>query len=102
MCSVHCYEHRATYMATQWGYECWCSRNPGLDFVRHTMDEEGDTGLCDMPCMGDEVTRCEIVNGANERVPLMHSTGHAYGTHHVHHSSANPMPDTPYAYNLSS
>lgn len=42
-------------MATQYGYECWCSRNPGLDFIRHTVAEEGDTGLCGMPCYGDDV-----------------------------------------------
>lgn len=61
MCSLHCYDRRATYMATQYGYECWCSRNPDLDFIRHTLTEGGDTGLCDMPCMGDEVRRALLL-----------------------------------------
>lgn len=37
-------------MATQWGVECWCSRDGSLDYDRH-----GDTGVCDYPCIGDEV-----------------------------------------------
>lgn len=43
-------------MATQYGFECWCSRNPELDFIRHSTKEEGDPALCDMPCYGDEVS----------------------------------------------
>eukprot|EP00752_Nemacystus_decipiens_P003873 g3562.t1 len=58
MCAVHCYERRATYMATQYGYECWCSRNPELDFIRHTMDGKADDGLCDMLCLGAENEVC--------------------------------------------
>eukprot|EP00903_Cladosiphon_okamuranus_P013409 g12494.t1 len=58
MCSGHCYERRATYMATQFGYECWCSRNPGLNFIRHTVAAEGDTGLCDKDCYGDARETC--------------------------------------------
>lgn len=38
------------YMATQWGLECWCSREDDLDYARH-----GEGGVCDFPCQGDEV-----------------------------------------------
>lgn len=43
-------------MATQYGEECWCSKDVDLDFTRHTGDEEGDFGLCDMFCTGNSVS----------------------------------------------
>lgn len=37
-------------MATQYGNECWCSREGILDYERH-----GEDAVCDYPCAGDEV-----------------------------------------------
>lgn len=53
VCFEYCTARGAAYMATQWGVECWCSREGDLDFDRH-----GDGGVCDYPCIGDEV-RCD-------------------------------------------
>lgn len=37
-------------MATQFGYECFCSTDVDLDYERH-----GDGAVCEMDCLGDEV-----------------------------------------------
>ena len=39
-------------MATQFGYECWCSSDGMLEYERH-----GDGAVCDYPCLGDEVSQ---------------------------------------------
>jgi len=47
-------------MATQYGNECWCSREGVLDYERR--EEEGV--VCDYPCAGDEVNamkRCKRI-----------------------------------------
>lgn len=47
-------------MATQWGFECWCSPDGGLDYNRHS-EMIGADAVCDMPCMGDEVrAKCKL------------------------------------------
>lgn len=56
MCYEHCFSKEATYMATQYGFECWCSHETDLDYARHSDDMEGrDNSLCTMACEGDEV-----------------------------------------------
>lgn len=37
-------------MATQYGNECWCSREQDLDYA------SVGAGVCDMPCGGDMVS----------------------------------------------
>eukprot|EP00904_Undaria_pinnatifida_P006971 jgi/Undpi1/3403/HiC_scaffold_15.g06776.m1 len=57
-CHTHCDAMGAAYMATQYGTECWCSKNGLLDFERH-----GDgVGKCDSYCGGDEMQTCGGVN----------------------------------------
>lgn len=41
-------------MATQFGFECWCSADEFLDYERHYEMNDADA-VCDMPCRGDEV-----------------------------------------------
>ena len=53
-CLEYCAELGAAYMATQWGFECWCSPDGGLDYNRH-YEIHGEDAVCDFPCMGDEV-----------------------------------------------
>lgn len=62
VCSEHCYDRRATYMATQHGNECWCSRDPELNFDRHTVVVDGEYGLCNMYCYGNEVTPVVLID----------------------------------------
>ena len=50
VCLEHCKQEGAAYMATQYGYECWCYVNGRADFDRH-----GDGAVCDIPCQGNEV-----------------------------------------------
>eukprot|EP00752_Nemacystus_decipiens_P008156 g7295.t1 len=57
MCFDYCTELGAAFMATQWGFECWCSPDGGLDYNRH-YDMIGEDAVCDMPCMGDETEIC--------------------------------------------
>ena len=54
VCYEYCTELGAAFMATQWGFECWCSPDGGLDYNRH-YEITGEDAVCDMPCMGDEV-----------------------------------------------
>ena len=49
-CHVHCNVRGAFYMATQYGRECWCSREQDLDYA------SVDVGVCDMECSGDHVS----------------------------------------------
>lgn len=60
MCYEHCVDRRATYMATQHGFECWCSHDADLDYARHSDDFERvdgrDYGLCATRCEGDKVS----------------------------------------------
>ena len=41
-------------MATQYGFECWCSDEVDLDYDRH-YDSVGKDAECDMMCQGDTV-----------------------------------------------
>ena len=50
LCHEYCNVNGAFYMATQFGNECFCSREGDLDFDRH------DVGTCDKPCAGDDVS----------------------------------------------
>lgn len=54
MCSEYCTDLGAAFMATQWGVECWCSPDGGLDYKRHDKIS-GEGAVCDMTCAGDEV-----------------------------------------------
>lgn len=60
-CYTYCSSKKATYMATQFGVECWCSQEADLDFSRHNDDESGDNvyGVCDMACNGEPVSCAE-------------------------------------------
>lgn len=58
VCSEHCYSRRATFMATQHANECWCSRDPDLEYDRHTEIVVGEYGSCNMYCAGDHVSCC--------------------------------------------
>lgn len=49
MCHLHCNVRGAFYMATQYGSECWCTREQDLDYASL------DFGVCDTRCSGDEV-----------------------------------------------
>lgn len=51
MCSAHCSEEGAAFMATQYGDECWCSQDEELDFARHS-----ESGGCDTSCYGNPVS----------------------------------------------
>ena len=63
MCLDYCVGLGAAYMATQYGYECWCSADSGLDYNRH-YDVVGEDAVCDMNCWGDEVrTLCTAWHG---------------------------------------
>ncbi|CAM9974029.1 unnamed protein product, partial [Pylaiella littoralis] len=53
MCSAHCAEEGAVYMATQYGNECWCSQDEDLDYARHS-----ESGECDMSCSGNSGETC--------------------------------------------
>ncbi|CAM9939120.1 unnamed protein product, partial [Hapterophycus canaliculatus] len=53
VCFEHCSATGAAYMATQFGVECWCSREGALDYGRH-----GEGGICDYRCVGDESETC--------------------------------------------
>eukprot|EP00752_Nemacystus_decipiens_P013638 g12091.t1 len=57
VCLDYCTRLGAAFMATQWGFECWCSPDGGLDYNRH-YDMVGEDAVCDMPCMGDETEMC--------------------------------------------
>ena len=52
VCFEYCSMRGVAYMALQFGYECWCSRNGVLEYERH-----GDGAVCDYPCLGDEVSQ---------------------------------------------
>ena len=43
-----------THFGLQYGFECWCSPDGGLDYDRH-YDRVGEDAVCDMDCLGDEV-----------------------------------------------
>ncbi|CBJ26447.1 conserved unknown protein [Ectocarpus siliculosus] len=58
MCAEHCFGRRATYMALQYGYECWCSRYTELDYSRHSGTDKGDADLCDLSCYGCDAETC--------------------------------------------
>lgn len=40
-------------MATQFGFQCWCSDDTDLDYSRHSANIDG---LCTMACEGDTVS----------------------------------------------
>ncbi|CAN0435073.1 unnamed protein product, partial [Hapterophycus canaliculatus] len=46
-CYDHCAALGATFMATQYSFECFCSSDEELEYERH------GEGVCDMPCIGD-------------------------------------------------
>lgn len=54
MCFDYCTKLGSAFMATQYGYVCWCSPDGSLDYNRH-YGTTGAEAVCDMPCMGDEV-----------------------------------------------
>ena len=56
MCQEFCTELGAVYMATQFGFECWCSADESLDYERH-FEAAGVNATCDLKCGGDEVRR---------------------------------------------
>ncbi|CAM9885714.1 unnamed protein product [Ectocarpus fasciculatus] len=58
MCAEHCFGRRATYMATQYGHECWCSGYTDLDYSRHSGTDKGDADLCDVYCYGSDAETC--------------------------------------------
>ncbi|CAM9748181.1 unnamed protein product [Pylaiella littoralis] len=53
VCYQHCFDRGATFMATQFGSECWCEDTVELKYERH-----GDNAICDYPCTGDESETC--------------------------------------------
>lgn len=53
---MYCAKKGASYMATQYGEECWCARNGLLDHERH-----GDGAVCDYYCSGDGVSQKQIL-----------------------------------------
>ncbi|CAM9648942.1 unnamed protein product, partial [Ectocarpus fasciculatus] len=53
LCLAHCTELGAAFMATQFGFECWCSADELLDYERHYEMNDVDA-VCDMSCRGDE------------------------------------------------
>eukprot|EP00752_Nemacystus_decipiens_P013640 g12093.t1 len=57
VCLDYCTGLGSAYAATQYGYECWCSADHGLDFNRH-YDMIGEDAVCDMLCLGDETLFC--------------------------------------------
>ncbi|CBN74220.1 EsV-1-166 [Ectocarpus siliculosus] len=57
MCYEHCYSEGAAYMATQFGFECWCSDDTDLDYSRHSDNIDGGDGLCTTACQGDTCWR---------------------------------------------
>ncbi|CAM9746286.1 unnamed protein product, partial [Ectocarpus fasciculatus] len=67
MCYEHCFSKGATYMATQYGSECWCSHDTDLDFARHS---NADNGLCTMACDGDNSEICGGYNAFVEPVEV--------------------------------
>lgn len=48
-CLTYCIDKDATFMATQYGEECWCSNEEYLIHDRH------GEAVCDYPCSGNEV-----------------------------------------------
>lgn len=54
MCLNHCLSLGAAFMATQFGFECWCSSEVDLDYERH-FDLIGVDAVCDMSCQGNTV-----------------------------------------------
>ncbi|CAN0267948.1 unnamed protein product, partial [Laminaria digitata] len=56
-CHTHCDGMAAAYMATQYGSECWCSKEGMLDYERHG-DKASRVGKCDLYCNGDSRETC--------------------------------------------
>ncbi|CAM9333781.1 unnamed protein product [Ectocarpus sp. 13 AM-2016] len=54
VCLAHCTELGAVFMATQFGFECWCSADELLGYERHYEMNDADA-VCDMSCRGDKV-----------------------------------------------
>ena len=54
VCLEHCSALGATFMATQYGFECWCSDEIDLDYDRHQASA-GKDAECDMMCQGNTV-----------------------------------------------
>ncbi|CAM9398392.1 unnamed protein product, partial [Pylaiella littoralis] len=52
VCLEHCTSLGAAFMATQYGFECWCSADGGLDYERH-YEIVGEDAVCDFLCHGD-------------------------------------------------
>eukprot|EP00903_Cladosiphon_okamuranus_P020892 g19185.t1 len=61
VCLDYCTDLGAAFMATQYGFECWCSSDGRLDYDRHD-HITGEDAMCDMPCNGDE-SESEICGG---------------------------------------
>ncbi|CAN0130890.1 unnamed protein product, partial [Laminaria digitata] len=57
VCQQHCTTQGAVFMATQFGFECWCSADGGLDYNRH-YEGIGEDAVCDLYCQGDETETC--------------------------------------------
>ncbi|CAN0407335.1 unnamed protein product [Ectocarpus sp. 12 AP-2014] len=52
VCLEYCLDRRATYMATQYGIECWCSVDAEVEYDRHS------DGVCNHECGGDAADIC--------------------------------------------
>ncbi|CAM9398466.1 unnamed protein product, partial [Pylaiella littoralis] len=57
VCLEHCTSLGAAFMATQYGFECWCSADGGLDYERH-YEIVGEDAVCDFFCHGDDTEMC--------------------------------------------
>lgn len=58
VCYDHCFSKGAAFMAAQFSFACFCSTDEDLEYERH-----GDGAVCDMDCIGDEVSvtrRCNF------------------------------------------
>eukprot|EP00903_Cladosiphon_okamuranus_P020682 g18991.t1 len=56
-CSYYCSAKGATFMAVQYGFECWCSAASDLDYTRHN-EITAEEPVCDYPCFGDTTLTC--------------------------------------------
>ncbi|CAM9637939.1 unnamed protein product [Ectocarpus sp. 4 AP-2014] len=57
VCLQYCTGKNATFMAVQFGFECWCSDETDLEYERHNELADEDA-VCNMPCVGDESVTC--------------------------------------------
>lgn len=62
LCLDYCTDLGAAFMATQFGFECWCSADDDLDYERH-YELVGEDAVCDAVCTGDEVHKFGCTGG---------------------------------------